>query len=62
VFQGYSRSNYISEGTVSCFPLYSILSAINVTSVDFFSLDVEGHEYTILSAIPYHKVDIKVID
>ena len=30
-------------------------------TVDFFSLDVEGAEYSILRTIPFHKVDIRVI-
>jgi hypothetical protein len=33
--------DYASEGMVDCFPY---LTAINVTTVDFFSLDVEGQE------------------
>jgi hypothetical protein len=46
--------------TLQCFPIYSILLAIGQTRVDFFSLDVEGHELRILKTIPWHKVDIKV--
>lgn len=46
--------------TVQCFPLYSILLAVGQTQVDFFSLDVEGHELRILATIPWHKVNIKV--
>ena len=47
--------------SVQCFPLYSILLAVGRTQVDFFSLDVEGHELRILKTIPWHKVDIAVI-
>jgi hypothetical protein len=47
--------------TLQCFPIYSILLAIGQTRVDFFSLDVEGHELRILKTIPWHKVDIKVL-
>lgn len=46
---------------VQCFPLYSILLAVNRTKIDFFSLDVEGSELGVLSTIPWHKVDIEVI-
>lgn len=46
--------------TVQCFPFYSVLLAVNRTQIDFFSLDVEGHELQILQTIPWHKVDIKV--
>ena len=46
--------------TVQCFPFYSVLLAVGRTQIDFFSLDVEGHELKILQTIPWHKVDIKV--
>ena len=46
---------------IQCFPLYSVLLAVNRTSVDYFSLDIEGHELKVLKTIPWHKVDIKVI-
>lgn len=45
---------------VQCFPFYSILLAVGTTHVDFFSLDVEGHEIAVLKTIPFHKVFIKV--
>ncbi|XP_046638282.1 protein Star-like [Daphnia pulicaria] len=47
--------------TVQCFPFYSVLLAVGRTQIDFFSLDVEGHELKILKTIPWHKVDIKTL-
>ncbi|KAL5011506.1 hypothetical protein ScPMuIL_010057 [Solemya velum] len=47
--------------TVYCFPIDSILHAINQTTVDFFSLDVEGIEPQVLEAIPFDKVDIRLL-
>lgn len=47
--------------SIQCFPLYSVLLAANQTRVDFFSLDIEGHELRVLKTIPWHKVDIRVI-
>lgn len=44
-----------------CFPLYSMLLAMNRTTVDYFSLDVEGNELDVLKTIPFDKVDIKVM-
>ena len=35
---------------LQCFPLYSVLRALNKTTVDFLSLDVEGAEYEILAS------------
>ncbi|XP_047492557.1 uncharacterized protein LOC125041567 isoform X2 [Penaeus chinensis] len=46
---------------VQCFPLYSYLLALNVTTVDYFSLDVEGAEFSVLKTIPWEKVDIKTL-
>lgn len=46
---------------VQCFPLYSILLALNQTTVDFFSLDVEGDELRVLQTIPFDKIDIKMV-
>ena len=54
-----SRSGLISA---QCFPLYSILLALNQTTVDYFSLDIEGSELDVLRTIPWDKVDIKVND
>ena len=34
--------------------------ALGMTSVDFFSLDIEGAEPLIINTIPFDKVDIKV--
>lgn len=45
---------------VHCMPLYSILLAMNRTSIDFFSLDIEGNELDVLRTLPFDKVDIKV--
>ncbi|KAG8033883.1 hypothetical protein G9C98_008364 [Cotesia typhae] len=45
---------------VQCFPLASYIAALNVTTVDYFSLDVEGNEMDVLRTIPFDKVDIKV--
>ncbi|XP_033762187.1 uncharacterized protein LOC117343795 [Pecten maximus] len=46
---------------VQCLPLYSILLALNQTTVDFFSLDVEGDELNVLKTIPFDKVNIKML-
>ena len=41
---------------VPCYPLETLLLALNVTKVDFFSLHVEGQEVPILKTIPFDKV------
>ena len=45
---------------VQCLPLYSILSALNRTTVDYFSLDIEGDELAVLKTIPWNHVHIQV--
>ncbi|XP_060528365.1 protein Star [Cylas formicarius] len=46
---------------VKCFPIYSLLLAMNVTSVDYFSLQSEGTELQVLETIPFDRVKIEVI-
>ncbi|XP_018015797.1 uncharacterized protein LOC108672609 [Hyalella azteca] len=46
---------------VQCFPFISYMKALNVTTVDYFSLDVEGAEYKVLQSIPWDDVDIKTL-
>lgn len=58
-----SSNDKVTEHTVDvqCFPLYSILRAIDVTHIDFFSLDVEGEELNVLHTVPFDKVDIEMM-
>merc|ERR1712130_54221 len=44
-----------------CFPLYSLLLALNKSKVNYFSLDIEGAELQVLRSVPWHLVDIEVI-
>jgi hypothetical protein len=44
-----------------CFPLYSMLLAINHTHIDYFSLDVEFQDLNVLKTLPFDKVDISVL-
>jgi hypothetical protein len=46
---------------IQCFPIYSILLAINQTTIDYFSLDIEGHEKRVLQTIPWNRLNIKVM-
>jgi FkbM family methyltransferase len=43
---------------VPCFSLNTILNAINVDKIDYFSLDVEGGELEVLKGIDFNKIDI----
>jgi len=44
-----------------CFPLESLLLALNRTRVDYFSLDVEGFELDVLRSLPLDRLHIDVI-
>ena len=44
-----------------CFPLESLLHALNRTQIDYFSLDVEGFELDILRSLPLGRLHIDVI-
>lgn len=49
------------EVMVECVPLYSLLLALEVTHVDYFSLDVDGIDLDILRTIPFDKIQIDVM-
>ncbi|KAI4462134.1 protein star [Holotrichia oblita] len=47
---------------VKCFPLYSLLLAMNVTAIDYLCLKTGGTELQVLETIPFDRVIIKVIN
>ena len=55
-----TQPSFQHDITVQCFPLFSIMLALGVKTIDYFSLDVEGPELEILETIPFHKLYIKV--
>ena len=46
---------------VPCFSLNTIMKAINVNKVDYFSLDVEGGELEVLKGIDFNKIQINTL-
>uniref|UniRef100_A0A182NUE3 Methyltransferase FkbM domain-containing protein n=1 Tax=Anopheles dirus TaxID=7168 RepID=A0A182NUE3_9DIPT len=46
---------------VKCFPVYTLMLAVNRTSIDLLSLGCHGQELEILQTIPFDRVHIKVI-
>ena len=54
-----TKKRPVSE--VPCFPLESMLLALNTTHVDYWSLDVEGFELDILKTVPFDRLDITVL-
>jgi len=55
------RASRIPDISVNCFPLNTIMATINVTYIDYFSLDVEGSELYILRTIDWTRLRIDVI-
>ena len=55
---GYTHNGYAD---VQCFPFETMMTALNVSTIDYFSLDVEGAELDILRTIPFNKFDIKTL-
>lgn len=51
--------DFVPAGTVKCFPLPTMLAALNVKHVDFMSLDVQGVELKILRTFPFND-DLRV--
>jgi len=59
-----SKLGEVGQGDVKvtqCLPLYTVLLAIGNPTVHYLSLDVEGVEHSVLSSVPWDKVDIKVL-
>ncbi|XP_037793537.1 uncharacterized protein LOC119589018 [Penaeus monodon] len=46
---------------VNCVPATSVLSALNVTQIDLFSLDVENAEVAVLQWFPFDRVHVEVL-
>ncbi|CAG0897179.1 unnamed protein product [Darwinula stevensoni] len=51
----------IYSALVKCYPLHMLLDAIDIKTVHFFSLDVEGLELQVLKTLPFHRIDFQVI-
>jgi len=49
------------EVAVNCFPLSAIMAALNISHVDYLSLDVEGPEVEILRTVDWTRLHIDVI-
>ncbi|XP_062593698.1 uncharacterized protein LOC134255206 [Saccostrea cucullata] len=56
-----SSSDGSDHKDVQCFPLHSILLAMNLKAVDFLSIDVGGLELNVLQTMPLKSTNINVI-
>ncbi|CAL4160665.1 unnamed protein product [Meganyctiphanes norvegica] len=46
---------------VQCFPLKSYLLALNVSTVDLLSLDIQGSEMAVLDTLPWESVNFRAL-
>lgn len=46
---------------VQCFPFHHLMAALNVTTVNYFSLDIEGYELEVLKTIPFDEINIETL-
>ncbi|ODN01996.1 Protein Star [Orchesella cincta] len=46
---------------VQCMPIYSLIAAVNLYDVDYFALNWNGNELSVLRTIPFHKIKFQVI-
>ncbi|KAL1506187.1 hypothetical protein ABEB36_005594 [Hypothenemus hampei] len=46
---------------VKCFPLFSLLLAMNTSSIDYLSLETDGTELQVLETLPFDRVKIEII-
>lgn len=53
--------NFSKKAYIIQLPLSKILDELNISNVDFLSLDTEGSEYNVLLGIDFNKVGIKYI-
>ncbi|XP_064100480.1 galactoside alpha-(1,2)-fucosyltransferase 2-like [Macrobrachium nipponense] len=57
----WSQTSSKTYQVMQCLPLASYLLALNLTTLDFLSLDIQGFEEEVLYSIPYDKVKVRVI-
>ncbi|XP_059482337.1 uncharacterized protein LOC132200691 [Neocloeon triangulifer] len=53
-----TRGSYVD---ILCLPFNTLLTSLNRTKIDFFSLDVEGHEFDILQTIDFKKFEFDIL-
>ena len=44
-----------------CFPLFSLLKALDNPKINLLVLDIEGAEFEVLKHVPWESVDIEVL-
>ena len=57
----HAHVSVLAELYVQCFPLMSILAALNVYHIDYLSLDVEGGEIEILKTVDWTRLTVDIL-
>ncbi|CAL4124583.1 unnamed protein product, partial [Meganyctiphanes norvegica] len=50
-----------SFSRAQCFPLYSYFAALNISTVDLLSLDMQGNEWNALKSLPWDSLKIRAL-
>ncbi|XP_069193568.1 protein Star-like [Procambarus clarkii] len=61
VYNDFLKTWEESYSVVQCFPLASYLLALNVSTVDFLSLDIQGAEKSVLKNFPWDRITIRAM-
>lgn len=61
VQDNWSKTAKKTYQVMQCLPLASYFLALNLKTLDFLSLDIQGFESEVLYSIPYDKVKVRVI-
>lgn len=61
LYDGHLLTSDKSYSVVQCFPLVTYLLALNVSTVDLLSLDVQGVEKDVLRNFPWGRVVVRVV-
>ncbi|XP_046630743.1 uncharacterized protein LOC124310803 isoform X1 [Daphnia pulicaria] len=57
----FNSTNQSKVITTQCFPLYSVLLAVNRTKIDLIRLSAEGIELKVLQTVPWDKVNVTIL-
>ncbi|XP_042858653.1 protein Star-like [Penaeus japonicus] len=55
-------SNEKTSTEIECFPLHSMLLALERNIIDLFTLDIEGDELKVLKTIPWDKIQVRLLE
>ncbi|XP_059484884.1 uncharacterized protein LOC132202164 isoform X2 [Neocloeon triangulifer] len=55
------KDTKIEKPVIFCTPITTLMLALNISKVDYFSLDIEGSEFEVLRTIDFEKFEISTL-